>query len=66
MTVKYPHLYITYFKNCTRHTLGPFHTLAPDGCGDVIGQDWICYRAQRDYGDVQRITVPKSHLIECR
>lgn len=60
-----PKLYIRVFENGESKSFGPFWTICPDGCGAIIGQDWIAFRVQSgEYGGIYtRITVPKCCLI---
>lgn len=48
-------------------SIGPFWTIAPDGNGSSIGQNWMAYQVQTPYGQFERVYVPHEyHSIVAR
>ena len=59
-----PTMYIVHYdRDGHAITHGPYFTITCDGCGLVIGQDWIAYKVQDRDLRFRKITVPTRHYI---
>ena len=58
-----PKLYIEFYEGSERRRIGPFWSIAFDGSGLVINQDWIAYKVQTENLHFERVTVKYCHII---
>ena len=54
-------VYISYFKNLEKHTLGPYLTVRPNGQGAATRDTWTQYEVQTPNGEFHSITVPHQY-----
>lgn len=58
MKINKASLYICWMQDGEWIKKGPYHTITPQGCGLVTGENWITYEVQTENLEFQRLTVP--------